>query len=393
MKHIYILLFSFLLLNNLSAQNSKRIDRLSIEQNLNKEKLVLSIMDFLQQGITSNYKSNLYLVNTMQSDYNYKDSSLYWGEMDNELPNGYGIKYKKGKSLRIGKFVDSVVDGVSLHFNYLSRLYFGNITSNVYNEDGYLYILRDSLHFDEYVQNIFSGNINKLFENNNIDTKYTGRFSNMNKPITEQTFEGVQEVFIQDSENILINKQIATYTGKQVEQKMIGSVKVNFSINDKKGNNVQKWYYTGKWINKKPSGEGELIISTFTENQVIKYQGTFIGLDSVIGNFIIHADTIQGRLPINKPFNGYGKIKNSTFVYEGNILNYNPSGKGKMMYHDGSYYEGTFQNGEALFGESYNSTTQEKIIGNFKNGLPDGKVKVIVNGKTTLATYIDGVRK
>ena len=34
-----------------------------------------------------------------------------------------------------------------------------------------------------------------------------------------------------------------------------------------------------------------------------------------------------------------------------------------------------------------------EIIGNFKNGLPDGKVKVILNGKTTLATYIDGVRK
>jgi hypothetical protein len=393
MKHIYIILFSFLILNKLSAQNSKLVDRLSIEQNLNKEKLVLSIMDFLNKGITGNYNSNMYLINAMQSNFRYKDSSLYWGEMDNELPNGYGIKYKKGKSLRIGKFVDSVLDGVSLHFNYPDRLYFGNITSNAYNEEGYLYFLRDTLHFDEYVQNIFSGNFNKLFENNNISTKYAGTFSNMHKSITEQTFEGVEEIFIPDSANMLLNKQIITYTGKQVEQKLIGKVKVDFSMNDKKGNTVQKWYYTGKWINKKPSGEGELIISTITENQVIKYQGTFIGMDSVIGDLIINADTIQGRLPVDKPFNGYGKIKNTNFVYEGNILNYNPSGKGKMMFPNASYYEGTFQNGEAAMGEFYNSTTQEKIVGNFKNGLPDGKVKVILNGKTTFATYIDGVRK
>ena len=81
------------------------------------------------------------------------------------------------------------------------------------------------------------------------------------------------------------------------------------------------------------------------------------------------------------------------YFYEGNIKKSTEHGEGKKMFANGNYLNGTFDMGDFINGEQYNAQTQEKIIGKFKNGQPDGVVKVMVNGKTTTATFINGKKK
>ena len=55
---------------------------------------------------------------------------------------------------------------------------------------------------------------------------------------------------------------------------------------------------------------------------------------------------------------------------------------------------GKFEMGSLISGEWYKAYNgiYEKIIGKFKNGLPDGNVKITTNGKTTQVNFTNGKR-
>lgn len=87
---------------------------------------------------------------------------------------------------------------------------------------------------------------------------------------------------------------------------------------------------------------------------------TYPNGDQYIGEFI---DTIE---------NGHGKLVISTGVYEGEIVNGLPHGKGHFIWNNDSSYYGDFLEGQMTGKGTITYANGEKYIGDFKNGYKHG---------------------
>lgn len=81
--------------------------------------------------------------------------------------------------------------------------------------------------------------------------------------------------------------------------------------------------------------------------------------------------------------------------YQGHFLNGEFSGEGKIVYYDGSSFEGSFKDGMRSHG-TYTWTTGEKIEGSFKNNIPDPSEWITYyeggeNARASYAVIRDGV--
>ena len=59
----------------------------------------------------------------------------------------------------------------------------------------------------------------------------------------------------------------------------------------------------------------------------------------------------------------------------------------------GSYFEGTFIEGNMKEGTLFNTQTNDTFKGSLVNGLLEGKVKIIHNGKESEAIFKNGVKQ
>jgi hypothetical protein len=108
---------------------------------------------------------------------------------------------------------------------------------------------------------------------------------------------------------------------------------------------------------------------------------------------------LEGR-SINKE-NWYGKLSSNIRDYTGNFKSVYPHGKGimKMKFNTdelsptGSYFEGTFIEGNMKEGTLFNTQTNDSYKGSLVNGLLEGKVKITHNGKESEAIFKNGVKQ
>lgn len=423
MKHFLLFTFYILLVFNLNANNTTMHLRSSINNQYSKQNFfplldttienetIIDIIKFLSKD--PSYKQNLLLSKILSkpSVYEFKDSSIYWGELTDNIPNGFGIKFKKDDKITIGQFKNGLVN--NLGFTYFSSgvIYFGEYKDGFRNGNGVLYNLRDTLSFEKNIIEILNGNCANLFKNNNLFNKYVGHFSNMNNIREKQTFDGTYIKYQSDIENkLLYDKPLFTISGKQIFGNVSGKAWGYYDFLDKDGSLLEKWVYNGNFINGKIGGEGLLYRIFLKYNVYVKYQGNFFGIDSLIGIMQTPDGTIyEGNInlkieELNSSLNGKGKIINKVhffptegdqnYIYEGDIKNCQPHGEGKKSYFNGDYMIGKFEMGSLISGEWYKAYNgiYEKIIGKFKNGLPDGNVKITTNGKTTQVNFTNGKR-
>jgi hypothetical protein len=357
------------------------------------------IIKFLSKDPTEKQQLFLHELITKPHIYEFSDSSLYWGEQSNGLPNGFGIKYKKGKKITIGQFKNGKVNDIGFTYFYDGKIYCGNYTDGYRNGAGTLYNILDTLNFEKNINKILSGNCTELIANEKLYNKYVGIFSNMNSKGNE-VFNGkyVKYLSNQHKENTNIGSNIIFY-GKQQDGKIEGKNWINLTFYNNEDNVEQNWMYNGGFLDGLPKGDGILYRILPKYKQFVKYQGNFYGIDSLSGTlWLPNGKIIKGRInlqneELTESVNGKGVIFWDDYFYEGNIKKSTEHGEGKKMFDNGNYLNGTFDMGDFINGEQYNAQTQEKIIGKFKNGQPDGVVKVMVNGKTTTATFINGKKK
>lgn len=421
MKFFLLFTIHILLSFNSNANNENTLLKYSIKHQFTAHKFVplldtaienesiIDIIKFLSKD--PSYKQNLFLSKILSKPhlYEFKDSSIYWGELSENIPNGFGIKYKKNDKITIGQFKNGIVS--KLGFTYFSSgvIYYGDYKDGFRNGNGVLYNLRDTLSFEKNTIEILNGNCANLFKNNNLYNKYVGYFSNMNSSIENQTFDGTYIKYQSDLENkLLSDKPLFSISGKQIYGSVSGKAWGFYDFLDKDGSLLEKWIYNGNFKNGKIGGEGLLYRIFSKYNVYVKYQGIFFGVDSVIGSMQIPDGTLyEGKInlqieELNSSLNGKGKIINKVhylpsegdqdYIYEGVIKNCQPHGQGKKTYFNGDYMIGNFEMGSLISGEWYKAKNgiYEKIIGKFKNGLPDGDVKIITNGKITQAKFING---
>jgi hypothetical protein len=85
------------------------------------------------------------------------------------------------------------------------------------------------------------------------------------------------------------------------------------------------------------------------------------------------------------------KITYSYGVYEGDVVNGKPHGRGKMKYSDGDVYEGDWKNGERHGKGTYKWTDGRVYVGDCKDDLRSGKgVMTYANGDIYDGDWKDG---
>ena len=421
MKFLLLFTFYILLSYNSNANNENTLLKYSVNYQYSNHKfvsfldtaidneIIIDIIKFLSKDPSS--KQNLILSKLLSKPhlYEFKDSSIYWGELSENIPNGFGIKYKKNDKITIGQFKNGLVNKLGFTYFNSGIIYYGDYKDGFRNGSGILYNLIDTLSFEKNTIEILNGNCASLFTNKNLYNKYVGYFSNMNSNRENQTFDGTFIKYQSDTENKLFSgKPLFSVSGKQIYGSVSGKAWGYYDFLDKDGSLSEKWIYNGSFKNGKIGGEGLLYRIFPKYNIYVKYQGSFFGVDSLFGSMQMPDGTLyEGKInlqieELNSSVNGIGKIINKVhylpsegdqdYIYEGGIKNCQPQGQGKKTYFNGDYMIGIFEMGSLISGEWYKAKNciYEKIIGKFKNGLPDGDVKIIINGKITMAKFTNG---
>ena len=153
-----------------------------------------------------------------------------------------------------------------------------------------------------------------------------------------------------------------------------GTLYIGFFINGKLNGKGEKYslnneIYMGDFINNLPDGKGKEF------NNIYVYEGQFKkGKKEGKGKITYknNGDWYEGQF-LNNTFNGGGHYfwKKNKYEYYGNYINGIIEGKGIFKYGDKAIYKGEFKNG-LKEGKGEWLTKSNKIVGNFKNDLPDG---------------------
>ena len=217
------------------------------------------------------------------------------------------------------------------------------------------------------------------------------------------------------------------YTGEVYEKGISGTGVMNFASGDKysgaylngnrQGTGVYTWAngdsYDGNWFSDQMSGSG---IYTYKDGSVL--QGTFkdnlfcdgtYNVKNDFGEYLFNfvdgeANAVAIILRDGSQFagavkdgrlNGAAQIKYSNGdTYDGNVSNAVKSGQGTYRWASGASYKGAWENDQMSGRGTYTYPSNEdgyELVGQFKNGVPEGECKYYVNSWTSYdTTWSDG---
>lgn len=179
-----------------------------------------------------------------------------------------------------------------------------------------------------------------------------------------------------------INKEGTCFEGIFENGNLISKAKI-IKLND----NNKKIEYFGEVIDFKKSGKGE------EKSEEYIYNGEFLE-DNKDGygklEYLQNGDIYEGDFSKGE-ITGKGKyIWSNKEQYEGDFLNGIKHGKGIYKWPDGIVYEGEYKQGIREGKGKYKWKDGRIFEGMFKNGKPDGKGKLTFKGKTFLCEYKNG---
>ncbi len=158
--------------------------------------------------------------------------------------------------------------------------------------------------------------------------------------------------------------------------------------------------YSGTFKNNKKEGKGKAVAfngDTYEgqwKNDKREGFGTFTSPFS-ISNVLSSGWSYKGEWK-EDTMNGKGRMDYTTGGYfEGNMLNNNRSGYGKVVLSDNTIYEGTFKDNTLNGNGTMQLPNGDKRTGNFVNGKLEGEVTVYskATGETVTAIFIKGIQK
>ncbi len=340
-------------------------------------------------GLIGDYsRSEINLSNPQTKD---KNGNFLWGDLSEENKDGFGIFYTPGKTLKIGEFQDLKLNGSGISLDISGRLSIGNFKANEIAGLGMMGFLKDSTAFLEHAKQILTHNTRKLLSSEDVFQRlYVGTFIRNEK--NEYVFDGklIRNSFEEKTNSVRLR---STAIGRQINAKPVGTVK--FILESPGISNIAKGLIVHKGEldeNNVPKGSG--FQYSIYPDKYIRLGGQFNGFFEVNGSRehssgITHVGLIKDDNVV-----GEGTMQLEGRVVKGTFKDYMPHGKARIDYNNGDYFEGNFVAGSAEGqGVSYTSSTQEKLIGNFSNGKPNGKMKLVKGNKTTLVNYVDGEKR
>ena len=217
--------------------------------------------------------------------------------------------------------------------------------------------------------------INNYLINKNPNEYYTGSLNTKN-----QLYHGFGNLYIKNKNNVNLFQGI--FNNGKLEN-------LSYAIYSK--NSI---IYIGNFKNNLRNGSGkEIYLGTQVKN-FSKFEGEYLNDIKIFGTFYWKDGSYyKGAINNDEKFNGKGKYfwKKTNEIYEGEWYNGQMSGNGKMIYSDGSVYEGKFlenkKNGVGIYtwgegGKCY--------IGEWKNDLMDGNGKFLDGDKLIIGIWKEG---
>ncbi len=319
-----------------------------------------------------------------------KQGNYLWGDLNEQNRDGFGIMYKPNEKLQIGEFKDMKLEGSGLMLKSNGFVNIGYFKADQITGIGLKGYLKDSTRFLENVKDILKHNSKHLLDEKNFNEYQVGTYFRNEK--NESIFDGkfIRNRFEDKSDVIKVRSHVI---GRQVNSVPQGIVQL--IIETPAGSSIIQgnMVYTGEVdANNSPKGQG--FQYSISPGKYVRLSGEFKGLFEVNGSREHSSGIRHYGLIKDDNVVGEGRMEQDDKVITGLFKDYVPHGKVRIDYKNGDYFEGTLVNGSAQGpGVSYSAATDEKISGNFSNGRPNGKMKVIKGKKITMATYVDGQRK
>ncbi len=366
------------------------------QQNTNQYSLVnQKIYDYLLSEKNEIILDFDYIKN-QKPDYKFSSSVLYWGDLKNNLPEGFGIKYSKDSLFYIGEFRSGKFFGNGIKLGIVT-IYVGQFKDDYINGYGYLYGLSDSSLFEKNLEYLIRNKLDLIKPTKNIVKEYSGFFSDIDKPKELRLINGSITNYIVDTATNNLRytiKRSGKFKGESLVEK--GTLEIDFvNFGEIKSG---KFIYYGN-VEGMPKGPAVCLAFDEKNQMVTKYDGIFTDIFDFKGKKTAFDGTISEGQFTDFKLNGIGRQFTEEYDYSGEFINNAIEGKGKMNYKDptkhypGSYFEGNFRQNIPISGTYYNAQTREYIKGDLIDGKFEGKVTVTLDGKVKSAIYRNGLKE
>lgn len=362
------------------------------------------IYQFLSTSNISN-KLDLNRIINDDPDYIFRNNKFYWGDVKNGLPNGCGLFYIKDSAIFIGEFINGKRNGYGIGMNQY-EIYIGEYFNETHSGFGTTYTFNNKMNYEARLNYFISNQIAKIIHPENIKTEKFGISSKIVNADSSQTLNGRKIYYFNDTISNKI-EFIITEFGNFVNNNLINEgVKKYESINNNLIEYIEMNYYNFTKKNNDTNALYDKVSYYIKKNGVTIKEGQFKKDTLVNGRISIYTEdyknglfTFEGK-SINKEY-WYGKLLSNTTDYTGNFKKFSFHGKGVLkskfntdeLSPTGSYFEGTFIEGNMKEGTLFNTQTNDSYKGSFVNGLLEGKVKVLHNGKESEAIFKNGVKQ
>jgi hypothetical protein len=377
----------FLMLLHLVLFSKSQTNIVENSGNINQQ-----INEFLSVSI-NNKSLDFKTIKNQSPDYEFENNSYYWGDIKNKMPDGFGIRYLKDSTFFIGAFENGKKNGYGISLTN-NQLYIGEFINDNYDGFGSLYLLNDTVNFNNNLNYLLENKFTKITNPLNIFKNFIGVFSNMEKEKKLRQFDGRSIKYLIDSNNYSIKQKI-TRIGKFIGGPMSGEGILEIEYPNPSSVINGKLTYIGNVDN---GPIGNLVVYSVDEKlkRYTKYEGNFTNYADFKGKMTTSDGTITEGQFVGFVIQGIGKRVNGEYEYVGNFENDKFNGKGIIKYKEeskflvGSYFDGTWLNGQAVEGTFFNAQTQEYMKGSYFNGQLNGKVTITLNGKTSTVIYRNG---
>ena len=322
----------------------------------------------------------------------------FWGDLLNGKPNGYGLSLIKDRELRIGRFKAGLQTGFGYRLLADGTVYTGYFSENRPGGQGSIYFLKDSTDFQGNASLLLRGAIGKFGSYYYSKAVMSGRFSESNGT---RIFTGIRKDYTFENEESNRLRLVKTKIGTWVNDRFTGFARIHLDLRMESAGSagfIGDIHYFGQQENGSPKGKG-ILFTQYGEDKNEKsdtYEGIFDGngMTNFTGKAVLADGTVVEGIFSALKAEGTGKVIKLGSTYEGGLKNGIPEGNGKLTKTDGTWYNGKWENGHAVFGELFIPELEETIKGSFVNGSPDGKMTVMrKDGSTGEVIYKDGVRQ
>jgi len=319
-----------------------------------------------------------------QATVNLPDSSVYKGDIKNNLFHGTGeLRWRNGDIYQ-GMFKNGLMSGKGHLQRTSGEQYSGEFKLGLYDGDGELLTSSGDKYVGEFEkgnpqgEGVFTSKSGAVYKCHFDRGKATGRgtitWSNGN------SYKGEIENWRMSGEGEMKEANGTTYSGEFYDGNYSGQGVIKYETGD---------IYKGHFKFGLMSGKGK-----FTRSNGETYEGDFKNsqydgkgeLHDQYGR-IYRGDFKQGE------FTGLGEIiYTDGSKYAGAVKKWYPHGKGSFRYSNGTVYIGDFKQGN-MEGQGVLTTTQGRIYsGSFKDNYYDGKGELVYrNGNRYVGYFKEGV--